>query len=88
MPMRIQQHAGLNAHSVKETTPASWMYCGAYFTRELLGKIKKVKSSSCACDPSISEDLPHFILHCTQHGSYPCLIKPSLIKSKSYKLYR
>ena len=69
MPMRIWQHAGLNAHSVKEATPASWMYCGAYFTRELLEKMKKVKSSACACDPTISEDLPHFILHCTLYDS-------------------
>ena len=24
-----------------------------------------MKSSACACDPNITEDLPHFILHCT-----------------------
>ena len=65
MPMRLWQQAGLNSHAVKEATPSSWMYCGAYFTRELIEKMKKVKSPACACDPSITEDLPHFILHCT-----------------------
>ena len=37
-------------------------------------KIRKVKSSACACDNYISENLPHFILHCmTVSGSstYP-----------------
>ena len=69
VPMRIWQQAGLNSQSVKEATPVTWMYCGAFFTRELLAKMKKVKSSACACDNETSEDLTHFILNCKLYGS-------------------
>jgi hypothetical protein len=69
VPMRIWQQAGLNSQSVKEATPVTWMYCGTFFTRELLEKMKKVKSSACACDTDVSENLPHFILHCKLYDS-------------------
>ena len=45
------------------------MYCGTFFTRELLKKMKKVKSSACACEIDVSENLPHFILHCKLYDS-------------------
>ena len=64
-PMRIWQQAGLCSNSVKEATPVSWMYCGTYFTRELLHKMKRVKTSACACDYVTTETLAHFILHCS-----------------------
>ena len=40
-PMRIWQQAGLSSQAVKHATTASWMYCGTYFTRELLLKMHK-----------------------------------------------
>ena len=40
------------------------MYCGTYFTRELLHKMKKVKTPICACIEETPETLAHFILHC------------------------
>ena len=68
-PMRIWQLAGLDSNSVKEATPISWMYCGTYFTRELLHKMKKVKTPICACTKETSETLEHFILHCELYNS-------------------
>jgi hypothetical protein len=78
--MRIWQQAGLNSNSVKEATPVSWMYCGTFFTRELLKKMKKVKSSACACDSEISENLPHFILHCNLYDSIRQQYIPQYVK--------
>jgi hypothetical protein len=63
-PMRIWQQAGLSSNDVKHATTVSWMYSGAYFTRELLHKMHKVKSPSCACNPGISENIPHILLYC------------------------
>ena len=45
------------------------MYCGTFFTHELLKKMKTVKSSDCACNIDVSENLPHFILHCKLYDS-------------------
>ena len=56
-PMRIWQQAGLCSQAVKHATIVSWMYCGVYFTRELLHKMHKVKSPTCACNPETSEDI-------------------------------
>ena len=63
-PMRIWQQAGLSSNDVKQATTVSWMYSGAYFTRELLHKMHKVKSPSCACNPEILENIPHILLYC------------------------
>ena len=63
-PMRIFQQAGLNSGAVKEATIVCWMFCGVYFTRQFLHTMKKIKTPSCACDPTVSETLPHFLLHC------------------------
>ena len=60
----LRQQAGLNAADVKMATVVSWMYCGSFFTRELLYKMKKAKTSACHCDDKTSENLPHFLLHC------------------------
>jgi hypothetical protein len=78
--MRIWQQAGLNSNSDKEATPVSWMYCGIFFTQELLKKIKKVKSSACACDSEIPENLPHFILHCKLYDSIRQQYIPQYVK--------
>ena len=43
-PMRIWQQAGISSVAVKMATVVSWMYCGTFFTRELLYKMRKVKS--------------------------------------------
>ena len=63
-PMRIWQQAGLSSQNVKEATPVSWMFCGTYFTRELLFKMKKSKSPACVCNNSTIENLSHFLLTC------------------------
>ena len=68
-PMRIWQQAGLSSQAVKHATIASWMYCGTYFTRELLHKMHKSKSPSCACNPAISENIPHVLLYCELYDS-------------------
>ena len=69
VPMRIWQQAGLNSQAVKEATPVSWMYCGTFFTRELLKKMNKVKTPACACNMEETENLPHFILQCKLYDS-------------------
>ena len=68
-PMRIWQQAGLNSVDVKEATIISWLYCGTFFTRELLHKMKKAKTPACVCDNLTSENLPHFLLHCPLYES-------------------
>jgi hypothetical protein len=69
VPMRIWQQAGINSVSAKQATIVSWMYCGTYFTRELMHTMHKVKSSSCACNNEISENIPHILLHCPLYSS-------------------
>ena len=68
-PMRIWQQAGLDSQASKEATIVGWLYCGSYFTRELMFKMKKIKSSICACNKEISENVSHFILHCDLYDS-------------------
>ena len=63
-PMRVWQQAGLNSAGAKEATVVSWMYCGVYYTRELMHKMKKVGSPECACGLDNNETLPHFLLNC------------------------
>jgi hypothetical protein len=79
-PMRIWQLAGLDSNAVKEATPISWMYCGTYFTRELLHKMKKVKTPICACTKDTSETLAHFILHCELYNSIREHYVPKYVK--------
>ena len=57
-PMPIWQQAGLDSISVK-ATPVSWIYCGVYFTREFMFKMKKAKSPFCVCNNEITENLQH-----------------------------
>ena len=82
-PMRIWQQAGLDSTAVKEATPCSWMYCGTYFTRQLLYKMKKTKSPLCACDDNISEDLSHFLLHCKLYQSVRQQYLPKYLEMNS-----
>ena len=66
VPMRIWQLAGLCSDSVKQATIVNWMTLGVYFTRELLHKMKKVKSPVCfGCEDEVTENLEHLILHCS-----------------------
>ena len=62
-------YSGLSSQAVKEATIVSWMYCGTYFTRELLHKMHKAKSPSCACNPAISENIQHVLLYCELYDS-------------------
>ena len=68
-PMRVWQQAGLSSLQVKHATVVSWMYCGVYLTRELLHKMSKVTSPSCACNPTTIENLPHILLYCELYDS-------------------
>ena len=69
VPMRIWQLAGLCAVSVKQTTVVNWMILGTYFTRELLHKMKKVKSPLClGCEDEAIENLEHLLLQCTYYS--------------------
>ena len=66
--MRLWQLAGLCSDSVRAATVVNWMVMGIYFTRELLYKMKKVKSEIClGCDKSEKEDLSHFLLQCSSY---------------------
>ena len=67
-PMRIWQQAGLSSVSSKQATIVAWLFCGSYFTRELLFKMNKAKSPTCACNRG-TENLNHFILHCELYDS-------------------
>ena len=69
VPMRIWQQAGLNSTAVKQATIVSWMYCGTYFTRELMHVMHKAKTSSCACNPEIIENVSHILLQCPLYNS-------------------
>ena len=65
IPMRVWQLAGLCSIQVRQATVVNWMILGVYFTRELLFKMKKVKSDQCfACESKETENLEHFLLHC------------------------
>ena len=57
----------------------SWLYCGSYFTRELMFKMKKIKSSMCACNKEINENVSHFILHCTLYDNIRQQYLPKLL---------
>ena len=63
-PMRIFQQAGINSQTSKEATVVAWLYCGTYFTRELLFNMKKTSSPICACKQTNSENISHFLLYC------------------------
>ena len=64
------QLAGLCSIQVRQATVVNWMLLGVYFTRELLFKMKKVKSDQCfACESNadmgkVPETFEHFLLHC------------------------
>ena len=50
---------------VRQATIINWMILGVYFTRELLFKMKKVKSDRCyGCETNTTENLGHFLIHC------------------------
>ena len=82
-PMRIWQQAGLSCVAVKEATVVSWMYCGTYFTRQLLFNMKKIKSPACACDKEMSEDICHFLLHCGLYDNIRQQYIPKYIQMNS-----
>ena len=83
VPMRIWQQAGLNSTAVKQATIVSWMYCGTYFTRELMHTMHKAKTSSCACNPEITENVPHILLHCPLYNSIREDSIPKFIQMKN-----
>ena len=82
-PMRIWQQAGLSSVSAKHATVVSWMYCGSYLTRELMFKMKKIKSPTCACNQAVNENLNHFILHCKLYDSIRQQFLPKFLLSNT-----
>ena len=85
-PMRIWQQAGLSSQAVKEATPVSWMFCGTYFTRELLYKMKRIKSPACVCDGSTTENLSHFLLTCDLYSEIRIQYIPQYLQMNKYIL--
>ena len=85
-PMRIWQQAGISSVAVKMATVVSWMYCGTFFTRELLYKMRKVKSPNCACENTVSENLSHFLLHCHLYDNIRQQYIPKYIQMNSQVL--
>ena len=83
-PMRIWQKAGLDSIAVKEATPVSWMYCGVYFTREFMFRMKMVKTPFCVCDNSTPENLPHFLLNCSIYNNIREQYIPNYIQMNSH----
>ena len=66
--MTVWQMAGLCSQSVRQTTVVNWMLLGVYFTREILYKMKKVKSPEClGCSSQTNETLKHILLHCDHY---------------------
>ena len=80
IPMRGWQLAGLCSVQVRQATIVNWMILGVYFTRELLFKMKKVKSEQCfACEANDTENLEHFLLHCPYYQNIREEYLPQLI---------
>ena len=57
--------AGLEATEVKKACVVNWMLLGVYRTREVLHKMKKIKSNLCtACTMNAIGSLEHYLLYC------------------------
>jgi hypothetical protein len=57
--------AGLDATEVRKACVVNWMYLGVYRTREILHKMKKIKSNLCtACPINAIGSLSHYLLYC------------------------
>ena len=77
--------AGLCSHSVKQATVVNWMTLGVYFTRELLHKMKKIKTPACfGCIDGEVENLEHLILHCSFYSDIREKYLPQLVLENSH----
>ena len=64
-PAKIWSMAGLDATEVRKAGVVNWMTLGVYKTREVLHKMKLVKSDLCtACTMNVIGSLPHYLLYC------------------------
>ena len=64
-PAKIWSMAGLNAKEIKKACIVNWMQLGVYRTREVLKKMKKIKSNMCtACTLNAVGSLEHYLLYC------------------------
>ena len=82
--MRVWQMAGLCSDSVKQAAVVNWMSLGIYFTRELMFKMKKVKSPLCfGCGEKEIENLNHLLLHCHQYQDIREQFIPKLIANNN-----
>ena len=64
-PAKIWSMAGLDAQEVKKAAVVNWMSLGVYKSREILHKMKIVKSPMCtACSTNSVGSLAHYLLYC------------------------
>ena len=64
-PAKIWSMAGLDSAEVKKACIVNWMLLGVYRTREVLHKMKIVKSNLCtACSMNAIGSLEHYLLYC------------------------
>jgi hypothetical protein len=64
-PAKIWSMAGLDATEVKKACIVNWMTLGVYRTRDVLSKMKKIKSNICtACPMEVIGSLEHYLLYC------------------------
>ena len=85
IPMRVWQLAGLCSENARQAAIVNWMLLGVYFTRELLHKMKKIKSPNClGCPQNTNENLSHFLLHCSYYKTIREGYLPKYIQQNSY----
>ena len=64
-PAKVWSMAGLDSKEVKKAAVVNWMTLGVYKTREILHKMKIVKSPMCtACCTNSVGSLSHYLLYC------------------------
>ena len=64
-PAKLWSMAGLDSKEVKKAAVVNWMILGVYKTREILHKMKTVKSPMCtACQTNSVGSLSHYLLYC------------------------
>ena len=64
-PAKVWSIAGLDSTEVKKAAVANWMTLGVYQTREILFKMKVIKSPLCtACSMNVIGSLAHYLLYC------------------------
>ena len=64
-PEKVWSMAGLDSTEVKKAAIVNWMTLGVYQTREILFKMKVIKSPLCtAYSMNVIGSLAHYLLYC------------------------